>query len=207
MSEFTKKLLVEGNNDSHILSALCKKHQISENFKIEECKGINSLKQRLPIDLKAADIDALGVIVDADIDINACWDSIQNIVSCAGFVFPSALPPTGLILSNNANDLKFGLWIMPDNNLNGMLEDFIRFLIPESDPLKPFIDDTLENLESRNLNSYSLTHKSKAFIHTWLAWQKKPGNPMGTAITQRYLTTDVHQCQLLMAWLKELFAE
>ncbi|MDL2222014.1 hypothetical protein LJC35_05635 [Parabacteroides sp. OttesenSCG-928-N08] len=207
MTACSKRLLVEGNNDQHVLSALCHKYQIPENFEIVDCKGINGLKRRLPLDFKTSDIDTIGVILDADTDIHARWDSIRNIVSQAGFVFPETLPSTGLILTNEANGMNFGLWIMPDNKLNGMLEDFVHFLIPPSDPLKPIVHETLDRLENNKLNPYSLTHKSKAFIHTWLAWQKKPGTPMGAAITQQYLTTDVDQCRLLVNWLTSLFSD
>jgi hypothetical protein len=31
----------------------------------------------------------------------------------------------------------------------------------------------------------------KAIIHTWLAWQKEPGKPLGTAITARFLDPNV----------------
>ena len=47
--------------------------------------------------------------------------------------------------------------------------------------------------------------KPKALIHTWLAWQKYPGTPFGTAITARFLDPDVAQVDVLVSWLKRLF--
>jgi len=47
--------------------------------------------------------------------------------------------------------------------------------------------------------------ESKAVIHTWLAWQEKPGRPLGTAITARYLDPNVPQVDVLVSWLKKLF--
>ncbi|MGH2495980.1 MAG: DUF3226 domain-containing protein [Ktedonobacteraceae bacterium] len=48
-------------------------------------------------------------------------------------------------------------------------------------------------------------HESKARIHTWLAWQKEPGKPMGQAITARYLDADALHARQLIAWIRKLF--
>ncbi|MGH9822270.1 MAG: DUF3226 domain-containing protein [Blastocatellia bacterium] len=45
----------------------------------------------------------------------------------------------------------------------------------------------------------------KAHIHTWLAWQEKPGLPLGLAITFRYLNPDAPSAQQLVAWVRRLF--
>jgi hypothetical protein len=94
---------------------------------------------------------------------------------------------------------------MPDNNTKGMLEDFISFLVPKGDSLLPVVDNALNDLEERKLNKYSVIHKSKARIHTWLAWQENPGTPMGLSITKRYLSADSDTCRQFVAWLTELF--
>lgn len=94
---------------------------------------------------------------------------------------------------------------MPDNNLNGMLEDFISFLIPQNDQLFLIALETLQLIEGKSLNKYQTIHKSKALIHSWLSWQDDPGTPMGLAITKRYLTTDVDKCSQFLQWLNHLF--
>ncbi len=48
-------------------------------------------------------------------------------------------------------------------------------------------------------------YESKAHIHTWLAWQKEPGKPLGQAITARYLDADAPHAQQLMDWIRKLF--
>ncbi len=96
---------------------------------------------------------------------------------------------------------------MPNNSLNGMLEDFISFLVPQDDQLITVARDTLESIEKKKLNKYSVAHKSKALIHSWLSWQTDPGTPLGLAITKRYLTTDDITCLALINWLKAAFSE
>lgn len=203
--KISKKLLVEGNDDKHVISAICNQHAIPQTFEIVDCKGIDSLIVQIPIRFKESGIDTVGIIIDADTDLNARWQSIREILRKSNFVAPDDLPETGLILNNETQ--KVGIWIMPNNNTNGMLEDFISFLIPDDDKLLPIAQSTLETIESKQLNQYSSIHKSKALIHSWLAWQENPGTPMGLSITKRYLTTHKAACQNLVNWLTILFEE
>ena len=94
---------------------------------------------------------------------------------------------------------------MPNNELKGMLEDFIAMLVPKDDPLMPIVDCTLTYLENQKLNLYTQIHKPKTKIRTWLAWQEDPETSMGTAISKRILETEQEICQKFGKWLKNLF--
>jgi hypothetical protein len=199
-----KKLLVEGNDDQHVIWALCEKFNIRETFDVIDCRGVEKLYDELQVRFKQSDIETIGVVIDADTSLDKRWICIKKILSHQGFSVPDVLPKTGLILSNT-NGIKVGVWIMPDNNLNGMLEDFISFLIPRDDKLLPIVQTTLNEIEDKKLNKYPLSHKSKATIHSWLAYQENPGTPIGLSITKKYLTTDEETCAVLIQWLRELF--
>jgi hypothetical protein len=198
------QLLVEGNDDKHVIWALCKKFNIKENFDVIDCKGIDKLYEQIPVRLKQSGINTVGIIVDADTDLQSRWISLRTLLTTQGYTVPDELPLTGLIVTNAGNK-RIGVWIMPNNNLNGILEDFISFLVPQDDELLPIVNATLQNLEDQKLNKYSLIHKSKAAIHSWLSWQEDPGTPMGLGITKRYLTTDQETCSQLINWLTALF--
>lgn len=205
--KFFKKLLVEGNDDQHVIWALCEKNKLKENFDVIDCGGIEKLNNEIEVRLKSTDIldfDTLGIIIDADSDINKRWSTLKKMLIQKGFNLTNELPPSGLVYKN-AEEVKIGIWIMPNNNLNGMLEDFIRFLVSKDDLLLPIANETLEQIEKQNLNQYNTIHKSKTLIHTWLAWQEDPGTPMGLSITKKYLTTDEETCNKFVNWLKELF--
>jgi hypothetical protein len=203
-NKFTRQLLVEGKDDQAVIKALCAKFNIKENFDVIDCEGYSKLIEQLPIRLtKQSDIDTVGIIVDADTDIASRWISLHNLFSKLGFTLPDDLPEKGLIINNT--HIRIGLWLMPNNQINGMLEDFAAFLIPLNDQLIPIVKDTLNSIESQHLNNYKPIHRSKAEIHSWLALQETPGTPMGLAITKRYLTTDEEICLCLIDWLKELF--
>ena len=81
MSKYTKQLLVEGNDDLHVVLALCQKFSINENFEIIDSKGIDKLFLQLPIRLKQSGIETLGIIVDADVEIKKRWTTLHSIFS------------------------------------------------------------------------------------------------------------------------------
>ncbi len=202
-------LLVEGSDDLHVIAALCQKFQIDENFCIEDCGGISNILKGLPVRLKGSgEIHTMGIVVDADLDLNYRWSEIREILIKSGkySLIPAEFPKEGLILfPDNQDDIKIGVWIMPNNVVNGMLEDFISFLIPDSDEMIKPVNDALDCIEAQQINKYAKSHRSKAYIHTWLAWQEDPGTPMGFAITKKYLSTSPQICNSFVEWIKKLY--
>lgn len=206
--KFNYKLLVEGVDDLNVVKHLHNNLVGTINFDLIECKGYTNLTKVLEVRLKGIDATEegiFGVLIDADEDIKNRWVSIRNQFIKQGINIPENLPKEGLIFKNFKPDIKIGIWIMPNNNQNGMLEDFIKFLVPNDDSLLPIAKSTLDTIEAQNLQKYATEHKSKALIHTWLAWQEDSGTPMGLSITKKYLTTDEETCMKFVNWLKELF--
>lgn len=203
---FNKKLLVEGNDDQHVILALCKQFNVDQTFDIIDCEGIEKLLDQIPVRFKQSNVDTMGIIIDADSDIVIRWSNLKVLLNAQGFVLPDDLPKSGLILFETGR-ISIGIWIMPNNDLNGMLEDFIAFLVPPNDNLLPIIKESLNLIEDKQLNKYKPIHKSKAIIHSWLSVQEDPGTPMGLSITKRYLTTDEDICLNLVNWLKGLFKQ
>lgn len=203
--KFNKKLLVEGNDDLHVVKSLCGQFDILENFDVRDCEGYNSVLDQASVIFKTTGVITAGFILDADTDFNARWQSISNILSNQGFQIPKALPSEGLIVENDGN--KAGVWLMPNNNLNGMLEDFVSFSVPEQNQLMPAISHLLSDFERNRLVKYLPKDRSKAQIHSWLAMQEVPGRPLGLAITSGYLSKDEATCITFIKWLEKLFEE
>jgi hypothetical protein len=86
-----------------------------------------------------------------------------------------------------------------------MLEDFVAHLIAPDDALRPKAEGILQEIERDCLNCYTLVHRPKALIHTWLAWQETPGMPMGQAITAQVLKHDCAIALSFVEWLQRLF--
>lgn len=198
-------MLVEGKDDKHVFYALLKRHQIPDRFRIVNKEGIDNLLNTLPTELKRSDLERLGIVVDADTDIAARWAALRRILLDAGGVEVPVNPPCdGYITSLEQPDrtLTVGIWLMPDNQIPGMLENFVAFLVPPDDLLWNYAHDCLLHIPQQR---FSPAHQPKAQIHTWLAWQEEPGTPMGLAITKRYLDADTTVVHRLMAWICQLY--
>lgn len=198
-------LLVEGKDDMHVILALCQKFNIPENFSVHDCEGIEPLLDQIKVWLKSSAVKNLGIVVDADTDIAARWQQLKEILDDAQVEHPETLDASGYIGVNEKGQ-KVGVWMMPNNHLPGMLEDFIQFLVPPNDALLPEARQILATLEAKAVQQYKDVHQSKALIHTWLAWQEDPGTPLGLAITKKYLTVEEENCRVLMTWISKVFA-
>lgn len=200
------QLLVEGKDDVKVIGALCAKHNLPDVINIETPKdeGIEALLRQLPVKFREENWRTLGIVVDADQDISARWQAIKDRLAANGYAdIPPSPPLTGWI--SPILPKRVGVWLMPDNQLPGMLEDFAAFLIPTNDLLRPKADAVLQEIEQAGLNRYPKAHHPKALIHTWLAWQEPPGMPMGLAVTATALRHDAPTANAFVDWLKRLF--
>lgn len=206
-SDKNAHLLVEGKNDQHVIWALCEAHQVSETFDVlvPGDGGIDEVLADIPIRLKEAGLQSLGIVVDANEKIQVRWDSIRGRLQRAGYSPPEQPPKDGFITSTS-NRPQVGVWLMPNNQVPGMLEDFVAHLILDDDTLKPVAEDTLQSIEKNGLNRYRPVHRPKALIHTWLAWQENPGMPMGQAITAHVLQHNHSLANQFVKWLGNLFS-
>ncbi|GAB3986825.1 hypothetical protein GCM10028807_05060 [Spirosoma daeguense] len=207
-----KLLLVEGKFDRYFIEEVIKQNPDAvpklaiEPFKKEAEEGITALLKSLPITIRAiVPENILGVVVDADIHMAGRWQRIRQILTEAGYENLPDSFPNGLIIPANDVLPRFGLWIMPDNHEEGIIESFIRQLIHEHDKLQPEVDFALNSLKAQELQLFTDVHRPKAFIRTWLAWQEKPEISFGVAVSKRVLTTDSELCQRFVNWLTLLF--
>jgi hypothetical protein len=93
---------------------------------------------------------------------------------------------------------------MPDNQLPGMIEHFVEFLVPDGDPLWVQAAQCVAAIPATE-RRFAENHTIKAHVHTYLAWQSDPGTPLGLAITKRYLDANLPHAHRLIAWLRRLF--
>lgn len=205
-SDKNAHLLVEGKNDQHVIWALCDIYQVPKTFDVlvPGAGGIDEVLADFPIRLKEAGLQSLGIVVDADEDIQARWSSVRDRLLKSGYSLPAQPPEDGLITVLQDRP-RVGVWVMPDNRVPGMLENFVAHLIPNNDSLEPIVGETLQSIEDNGLNRYRPAHKPKALIHTWLAWQEVPGMPMGQAITTQVLNHNQALARQFVDWLTRLF--
>jgi hypothetical protein len=203
--EGKKVLLVEGKDDCHVILALCTHFNIPETFGIYECGNDISLLKRLnALILQPDPPETIGIVLDADYpDILNRWQQIQQKIKSHGYMFPKSPLPKGTILQKTEDKPSIGIWVMPDNQKTGKLEDFLMEMVNKA-PLQA-AEECVSRAKAKGLTTYKPVHHSKAVIHTWLSWQDEPGKPLGQAITANLLKPETDLAQVFINWLKKLF--
>lgn len=196
-------LLVEGKTDAIVFANLCEHHRIPERFRIKEKSGIETLLEELDVELDASGLEHLGIVIDADTDIDARWASLTARLANLGYTLPKTPLPAGTIVFQPERPT-VGIWMMPDNTLPGRLEDFVSFLGATDDALWRIAENCVQEVAAVE-RRFIQNHFIKAHIHTWLAWQESPGTPLGQAITKRYLDADAPYARQFIEWIKQLF--
>lgn len=92
---------------------------------------------------------------------------------------------------------------MPNNENNGMIEDFILDLIPSE--RFDYTKNVVEQAQKADMTTFKDSHKSKAVIHTYLAWQHEPGNQISIAIKKATIDTKNDLAKDFIDWLNKLF--
>lgn len=210
MQSSDKKLFVEGVNDREVVYRVENCYELRDICEVKALGSKQGVRQALELHLNemASKVKIIGVIIDADQDVSSSWASIKSVIdSTNNYVAPMDIPLGGLILKPSVPDNpKVGVWIMPNNSNRGMLEDFMKEMIPQDDNLVGIVSNTLDDLESKGLQRYKAVHRSKAWIHTYLAWQDEPGNTLATAVDQNVLNPRAAIVKSFADWMRLLFA-
>jgi hypothetical protein len=198
-------LMVEGRDDEYVVTKICDQRQLG--FTAEHSGGKDALLKAISVRLKESDIEALGIMLDADTDVLASWQAVKDRLTASGYQhIPDAPDAEGTVIAAPPATLlpRVGVWLMPNNQVPGILEDFLRFLVPADDALWTLADQAVERIPHEE-QRFSDLKKPKACLHTWLAWQEEPGKPFGQAILARYLDPTLPAGEMLTSWLRRMF--
>jgi hypothetical protein len=64
------------------------------------------------------------------------------------------------------------------------------------------VDDAKEERAAISRGAY----RSKAVVHTYLAWQDEPGSPLGQFITKQALQLNIEIAVSFTDWMQKLFS-
>jgi hypothetical protein len=92
---------------------------------------------------------------------------------------------------------------MPDNQTEGMFEDYLLPLIPVA--ALTFAREAARTTRNQGYGNYREAHESKAVAHTYLAWQDEPGKPLGIAIRAGAFDLASPRAIDFIHWLRNLF--
>lgn len=210
-------LLVEGDDDRHAIRNLLVQHDIPAAFvsnagdqhvvAIKQVESVDDFPPAIRNELKVGpDLSVLGVVADADRSPKNEWKSVWNALHAHGERPP--LPEltadgwVGGVPTFEHDEIPAGVWIMPDNASEGALEEFAMDLIPGEDELWDYSREVIEGLPERRFDDKD---EGKAQIHTWLAWQETPREPIGRALTQGVLNPEADLAERFVDWIRRLF--
>lgn len=218
----TKKkiLLVEGPDDQQVVYHLLNHYglgHLTESKQIEVMKecGVEKLLNRIPIRINNDQNQHIGFILDADVSVDQRWQAFKNrLADLKAIDMPKRPQPKGTVFKlQRADDtiVTIGLWIMPNNQESGRLENFIQHLVPTENKLWDYAQTCVENIPAypfdfeRKDSLGQASWQQKAQLHSWLAWQEEPGCPMGLAINKTFLKASVPEAEQFITWFKQLF--
>lgn len=212
VSKNPNRLIVEGITDRQAVLGLIEAHTDwpSQSMDLDrvpvyiECgEGVKKILDKGFIDLtlKSNTIRNIGLIVDANSDVNARFRSLRN-----GFLpwfpeIPRELQRSGFIVED-ANGHRFGAWIMPNNSDGGTLEDLLIDLVPEQKLFKlvdRFVDSISTETRIQDKN------RSKTLLYAWLSVQDPPLQDLRTAFARRFLDPTHPEAAMFVDWFLKLY--
>jgi hypothetical protein len=205
------RLFVEGRDDLHSITNLLERHGYDWNSNVRapfvhDSGGIEPLFEALPLALKS--LVRVGVVIDADLSPTNRWARVEAILNASG-IRPLPSPNRQGVVMSVAGSTKlerYGIWMMPNNQNAGALEDFLQRLVPAGNSCWQHADASTK--QARQFGAPLKENDCvKGTIHTWLAWQDPPGQPFGTALNARILNHDSPEALEFVAWFRRVFED
>ncbi|GEM_PF-304762 len=195
--------------------------QVADDKKVS--KGYNNKEgvfNLLPIELpqlldENCQLQRLAVIVDADdedaggLGCRRTIERVERIVQPFGFLLaPNSKNNLGGLRFKHADGIgiaDFGLWVMPNNQDKGMLEDWIKHCVSQKEQtLFQYATGVVSALPQPK---FKPIHRTKAEVATWLAWQDSPGHGLYRALWEKDILIDQDNkwYKGLVGWLQDIY--
>jgi len=187
-----KVLLVEGKDEANFFHALLE-HQQLNDVQVIEIGGKDKFKSEFPAFITSPGFDNVkiySIIRDADENVNSTFQSIKNILQKYNQPIPNKIEEFA-----EQGNKKVGIFIMPGNKAEGMLEDLCLNTVSDH-PIIPCIDSYIECMEERlTLEKTSIKEAtkfdlprniSKAKAHIFISSMPELVNSVGLAALKGY---------------------
>ena len=195
-----KLLLVEGQDDKHVVKHLRGRLAPALVFHCKDAGGSNLLLKAIPAAMRPDERLALGIVMDANDDLATRWQAIGDRL-CKGEVLLPAEPELGGTIIDSVP--RVGVWLMPNNSTSGELENFVSELVPKDDPVWPLAEQYIESIPNEH-RRFSPKKELRAKLHAWLATRQEP-RMMGAAIGTGELDAEAPIASQFVDWLRTLF--
>ncbi len=205
-------LLAEGDDEKRVIPFLLDKYVVwgdSADQWVVEIKsygGIDDLLEpgNIHAAAKTTGRKAVGVVLDANDQFESRWLRVRKCCIGIANALPESLPSAGLI-HQNADGLRIGVWIMPDNQSRGMLETFLSNLVrAEHSALWAFATEACASSRAHGA-PYRDSHRDKADVHTFLAWLDPPGQSLHLSVLTEALDARSPLGEQFARWFIDLY--
>lgn len=210
------RIWVEGPNDREAIGQLLRAHDISlgtpREFEshFEVLKGFRNFALLFPESHRRSGAGERTqiVVLDTDSDVQSRWQSVSGVLRNIGYTeLPGGYAAGGVRVPGRDDLPAVGVWLMPGTAEPGALEEFALAIAPPS--MEAGINHARAVVAAlpeavRNFSDYGET---KAIVHTFLAWQATPGEPIGRAIRQGIFDARDQLAQSFIDWFVPLWEE
>lgn len=223
-------LIVEGESDRSCMEKLCEHIQLSPTVVLPVTprdleddirngkQGVyQTLDDRLP-DLRDAsvELERIALIVDADQTgsnnggYQGTFQQVESRLLSYGYKFSAEKSEAsgGLIFDHLDEGIyPIGVWIMPDNLSDGVLEHWLSSCIADSE--KTMITHAQLAVANVPIRKFADLRSIKAEVATWLAWQKQPSIGLYAAFDDEgtLLNDQAHLYTQMVSWLRYVFSD
>ena len=194
-------LLVEGSDDQHVVRHLWeRRYGRGVPFQISPRGGVDGVIESIRNEARVLGRQALGILVDSNNDPTTRWQSISDRIASVGIQAPATPHRDGTDIAATDDTPRIGIWLMPNNQSLGELEDFVAEMIPDNDPVWPLSQDYISRIPDE-YREFAENKASTAEVYAWLAAREDP-RQMGAAIGARDLDIDGYLCTHFTDWLE-----
>lgn len=127
----SRVLLVEGSTDMHVVIHICKRASIPD-FNIDLKGSVEGLLESIPNEVRVDGRAALGIMLDANDHPSNRWEAVKGRLRKVGIEPPPNPQPEGVVIDSDPSKglPRVGVWMMPDNESPGELENFLKEMLP-----------------------------------------------------------------------------
>lgn len=193
----TRLLAVEGADEINFFKKLLEYMGISNFVDVRESGGKDKFKERMKVFKVTSgfrNIEKIAVIRDADENAKDAFKSVTGVLKKIGLKSPESP------VQFSSGIPAVGIFIMPDNSSDGMLEDLCLETVKDHEAMK-CVDDFIactQKLKERPKNI------PKARVQAFLAAKPKIVNSIGLGAQKGYWDFDSQRLQPLISFLNQL---
>ena len=172
-------------------------------FEILDKGGIDPLLASISDELRVPERQVVGILVDANDNLAARWEEVMGGLQHAAaeeLHAPREPDPAGVIIASRP---RIGIWLLPNNESPGELEDLVAAMIPKDDTVWPLSEAYVDGIPTTE-RKFKQGKTLRAKVHSWLATREEP-RKMGSAIGAQDLDVTLPHAVRFVDWLRRLY--